>query len=162
MWVLKPRPQVNPFIDGVEQYNINNLGRAGHFSHGRTLVPLLHLTIIPGELGFRLDNAGPDFISAHFRTFYDHCPTQLVSTFARQFAYATLDRLHQFSQATACGVSTLSISQFRVSVKEWMEIHKNSSILITLVAHSAVSTGEIIYTVPGARKNRYASVDEVG
>ena len=61
------------------QYNINNVGRAAFLDCGRTLVPLLHLIIIPGELGFRSADAPKDYITPHLYNFYRYHPTELVS-----------------------------------------------------------------------------------
>jgi len=44
---------------------------------------------------------------------------------------------------------------------EWMQEHHHSAILIMLIAHSTVTTSEIVYAHPGAQEDLYASVDQV-
>ena len=57
--------------------------------------------------------------------------------------------------------SGTSIGNFRKDVEDWMTTHKNSAVLITLMAHSTPTTGEIVYSHPGAKVNKYTSVDKV-
>jgi len=67
----------------------------------------------------------------------------------------------QFCSVTVYGTSGQSIHNFREVATEWMQKHPHSAILVTLIAHSTVTTGEIVYANPGAQQNRYASVDQV-
>jgi hypothetical protein len=67
--------------------------------------------------------------------------------------------MSQFLQAAVYGNNGLSINTFRTAVREWMAIHKQSAILVSLIAHSTPSTGEIVYTQPGGKINKYDSVD---
>jgi hypothetical protein len=58
------------------------------------------------------------------------------------------------------GTNGISIHNFHATVIEWMSTHKHSAVLISLVGHSTVTTGEIVYALPGATENKYASVDK--
>jgi hypothetical protein len=42
-----------------------------------------------------------------------------------------------------------------------MKIHKNSAVLVTLMAHCTVSTGETVYATPFSTEDRYGPVDAV-
>jgi hypothetical protein len=42
-----------------------------------------------------------------------------------------------------------------------MEKYPKCSVLITIVGHSTVSTGELVYALPGAKRSKYTSVQEV-
>jgi hypothetical protein len=54
-----------------------------------------------------------------------------------------------------------SIKRFRETATEWMQKHHHSAVLIVLIAHSTVTTGEIVYALTGAQDNLYAPVDKV-
>jgi hypothetical protein len=53
------------------------------------------------------------------------------------------------------------VKNLREGALEWMTSHPQSAVLISLIAHSTPSTGELVYAVPGARDNKYSNVDVV-
>lgn len=67
----------------------------------------------------------------------------------------------QFCAAVYSGTSGGTIGVFCRATIDWMKIHKHSAVLVTLMAHSAVSTGETVYVTPFSTDDLYAPVDKV-
>ena len=55
------------------------MGRAGLLHYGRTLVRLIHLVIVTGEVGFRKQDISKDFVTPHLINMYSHGAESLVS-----------------------------------------------------------------------------------
>jgi len=42
----------------------------------------------------------------------------------------------------------------------WMEKYQKCAVLIIIIEHSTVSTGELVYALPRVKKSKYTSVQE--
>jgi hypothetical protein len=86
------------------QYEINDLGRTGALHCGRTLVPLLHLVIHAGEVGFTLQQGLKDHITPQMHDIYQHSTTTLVSLLWRRTLDTTCMNAYAMYSSVQLGI----------------------------------------------------------